>query len=117
MKIEAGFGNPDGTSHQNVAQCRCGPLRHVLTRGEHKKGIMSMTIKWQDYIEENKEVMLGKPVFKGTRLTVEHVLRQIGTGMSNAELLEQYPTLRAEHILAAALYAADVVTMDQSIYQ
>lgn len=76
-----------------------------------------MSIKWQDYVEERKDVMLGKPVFKGTRLTVEHVLRQIGSGMTDKELLEQYPTLRPEHLRAAALYAADLVTMDQSIYQ
>ena len=37
--------------------------------------------------------------------------------MSEQDLLAQYPTLRAEHIRAAMLYAADVVTMDQSIYQ
>ncbi len=35
-----------------------------------------MKIKWRDYIEERKDVMTGKPVFKGTRLTVEFVLRQ-----------------------------------------
>ena len=37
-------------------------------------GGYQMIIKWQDFIEERKEVMMGKPVFKGTRLTVEHVL-------------------------------------------
>lgn len=76
-----------------------------------------MKIRWQDYIEERKEVMTGKPVFKGTRLTVEFVLKQLGAGMTQAELLEQYPTLKAVHIQAAMLFAADVVTMDQSIYQ
>jgi uncharacterized protein (DUF433 family) len=76
-----------------------------------------MTIQWQDYIEERKEVMMGKPVFKGTRLTVEHVLNELGTGMSYEELLENYPTLKPEHIQAAMLYAAAVVAMDESIYQ
>ena len=76
-----------------------------------------MTIKWQDYIEERKEVMMGKPVFKGTRLTVEHILNELGTGMSYEELLKNYPTLRPEHIRAAMLYAAAVVAMDESIYQ
>jgi uncharacterized protein (DUF433 family) len=76
-----------------------------------------MKLKWQDYIEERKDVMLGKPVFKGTRLTVEHVLRQLGAGMTLQEMLDQYPTLKAEHVRAAMVYAADVVTMDQSIYQ
>jgi uncharacterized protein (DUF433 family) len=76
-----------------------------------------MTVKWQDYIEERKEVMMGKPVFKGTRLTVEHVLHELGTGMSPDELLENYPTLKPEYIQAAMLYAAAVVAMDESIYQ
>ena len=75
-----------------------------------------MAIRWQDYIEEDKAVMMGKPTFKGTRLTVGHVLNEMGTGMTNLELLENYPTLRPEHIRAALLYAAAVVTMDQSIY-
>jgi uncharacterized protein (DUF433 family) len=67
----------------------------------------SMRIKWQDYIEERKEVMMGKPVFKGTRLTVEHVLNELGgAGISREELLENYPTLKPEHIQAAMLYAA-----------
>ncbi len=52
-----------------------------------------MALKWQDYIEERKDVMLGKPVFKGTRLTVEHVLRELGSGMSPDELFDSYPNL------------------------
>ncbi len=74
-------------------------------------------MKWQDYVEERKDVMMGKPVFKGTRLTVEHVLKELGTGMSQQELLANYPTLKPEHVQAAALYAAAVLTMDESIYQ
>ena len=76
-----------------------------------------MRIKWQDYVEERKEVMMGKPVFKGTRLTVEHVLNELGAGMSREELLENYPTLKPEHIQAAMLYAAAVVAMDETIYE
>ena len=76
-----------------------------------------MAMKWQDYIEERKDVMLGKPVFKGTRLTVEHVLRELGTGMSPDELFDNYPNLKPEHIQAALGYAADVLAMDQAIFQ
>lgn len=75
-----------------------------------------MTIHWQDFIEERKDVMMGKPVFKGTRLTVDHILTEMGTGMAAPELLENYPTLRPEHIRAALLYAAAVVSMDETIY-
>lgn len=74
-------------------------------------------MNWQDYIEERPHVMLGKPVFKGTRLTVEHILKELGTGMSREELLDNYPTLKPEHLQAAVLYAAAVLTMDETIYQ
>ncbi|HEX5442394.1 MAG TPA: DUF433 domain-containing protein [Pirellulales bacterium] len=76
-----------------------------------------MTIRWQEYIEERKDIMMGKPVFKGTRLTVQHVLEELGAGMSFEDLLENYPTLKAEHVRAALKYAAAVVSMDQSIYE
>ena len=75
-----------------------------------------MTIRWQDYIEERKDVMMGKPIFKGTRLTVDHILNEMGSGMTEKELLENYPTLTPHHFRAALLYAAAVVAMDQSIY-
>jgi uncharacterized protein (DUF433 family) len=61
--------------------------------------------------------MLGKPVFKGTRLTVEHILGELGTGMRHEELLDNYPTLKPEHLQAAMLYAAAVLRMDGTIYQ
>jgi len=60
-----------------------------------------MTINWRDHIEKRKGVMMSKPVFKGTRLTVEHILNEMGAGMTEEELLENYPTLRPEHIRAA----------------
>lgn len=67
---------------------------------------------WDDYIEERKDVMLGKPVFKGTRLTVELVLKALGAGSTADELLKEFPTLKPEHLRAALLYAADVITLD-----
>ncbi len=75
-----------------------------------------MAIRWQDYIEERKDVMMGKPVFKGTRLTVDHILNEMGVGVTEMELLENYPTLRPEHIRAALLYAAAVVARDETIF-
>jgi uncharacterized protein (DUF433 family) len=85
--------------------------------GSWPEGVLSMAIKWQGYIEERKEVMMGKPVFKGTRLTVEHVLNELGMGMNYEELLKNSPTLKPQHIPAAMLYAAAVVAMDERIYQ
>jgi uncharacterized protein (DUF433 family) len=73
-----------------------------------------MVMRWQDHIEERKEVMLGKPVFKGTRLTVQKILEELGSSMSFDDLLDNYPTLKREHIQAALRYAAAVVGMDRS---
>jgi uncharacterized protein (DUF433 family) len=74
-------------------------------------------MSWQDYIERDPEVMLGKPVFKGTRLTVEFVLERLGQGASVEELLESYIGLRPEHIRAAQAYAACVLRHDELVYQ
>lgn len=42
-------------------------------------------------IEINPRIMLGKPVIRGTRVTVEIILRKFGEGASEAEILEAYP--------------------------
>ena len=72
---------------------------------------------WQDYIEQRPDVMLGKPVFKGTRLTVGHVLAELGRGVSESELLQGHPRLTAEHLRAAQAYAAAVIGSEEVIYQ
>ena len=72
-------------------------------------------MNWQDYIEQRPDVMMGKPVFKGTRLTVEHILREIGNGISEADLLREYPRLTPQHIRAASLYAAALIALDESV--
>jgi uncharacterized protein (DUF433 family) len=54
-------------------------------------------------------VMAGKPVFKGTRLSVEHVLTELGRGMPERELLRGHPHVTTQHIRAALLYAAAVL--------
>jgi uncharacterized protein (DUF433 family) len=76
-----------------------------------------MVIRWEDYVEERKDVMMGNPVFRGTRLTVEHVVKELGSGMTPEELLSNYPTLKPEHVRAAMLYAAAVLGMDEAIHR
>ncbi len=53
--------------------------------------------------------MMGKPVIKGTRITVEHILREIAAGTSIEELLIAHPTLTKDSISDALNYAADVL--------
>lgn len=75
-----------------------------------------MPLRWQEYIEERRDIMMGKPVFKGTRLTVAHILHELGTGMSQEEILAGYPQLTPAHLRAAMLFSVALVSMDQSIY-
>ena len=62
-----------------------------------------------DRIERNPEVMLGKPVIRGTRIPVELIVRKLGEGASIEDLLDGYPNLNREDIQAALLYAADTL--------
>ena len=58
-------------------------------------------------IISDPEVMMGKPIIKGTRITVELILRLLSEGRTNAELLDDYPHLTVADIEAALAYAAD----------
>jgi uncharacterized protein (DUF433 family) len=60
------------------------------------------------------DVMLGKPVFTGTRIPVELVLAKLAQGASQLSILEAYPILREEHILAALKYAHEIVRDEQT---
>ncbi len=60
-------------------------------------------------IVSNPNIMLGKPVIEGTRITVELVLEMLGAGHSVEDLLEAYPHLSEDQIRAAIQYAAAVV--------
>jgi uncharacterized protein (DUF433 family) len=60
-------------------------------------------------ITADPAVMLGKPCIKGTRITVELILRWLSEGRTFAELLEAYPHLSEDDIKAALAYAADTV--------
>jgi uncharacterized protein (DUF433 family) len=55
------------------------------------------------------KVMVGKPVIKGTRLSVEHVVRELANGHTPDELVDLYPRLTHEDIRAALAYAAAVL--------
>jgi uncharacterized protein (DUF433 family) len=60
-------------------------------------------------IEVDPSVMAGKPVIRGTRIPVELIVRMLGEGVAEADLLEQYPRLQPDDIRAALIYAARVL--------
>jgi uncharacterized protein (DUF433 family) len=66
-------------------------------------------------IEVNPKVMLGKPVIRGTRITVELILRKLGEGATQADLFDAYPELTLEDIRAAMIYAADTLAHEETV--
>lgn len=68
-----------------------------------------------DRIELNPKIMLGKPVIRGTRITVELIVRKIAEGSDEKTLLAAYPKLTREDIQAALRYAADTVAHEEII--
>jgi uncharacterized protein (DUF433 family) len=69
-----------------------------------------------DRIEVNPKVMMGKPVIRGTRLTVEMIVRKLSEGATDADLLAAYPRLTQEDIRAALGYAADTVAHEETLF-
>jgi uncharacterized protein (DUF433 family) len=63
-------------------------------------------MKFEDYITISPEVRSGKPCIKGTRITVADVLEYLAGGMTEAEILADFPALRLEHIRACLAFAA-----------
>ena len=55
----------------------------------------------------NLKVMVGKPVIRGTRLTVQHILGLLASGMIVDEILQEYPGLTREDVLASILFAKE----------
>jgi uncharacterized protein (DUF433 family) len=68
-----------------------------------------------DRIEINPKVMMGKPVIRGTRLTVELILRKLSEGANEEELLDAYPRLTREDIQAAIRFAADTLAHEETV--
>lgn len=62
---------------------------------------------YQEYISLNPSIRFGKPCIIGTRITVQDILGWLASGMTNDEILEDFPELTIEHIRAALAFAAD----------
>ena len=63
-------------------------------------------------ITSDPKVMMGKPVITGTRITVELILEKLAAGETIEQILESYPHLTREGILAALAFAAQALRAD-----
>jgi len=72
-------------------------------------------MNYQDRITANPDVMLGKPTVKGTRITVELILRKITGGFTFDEIVKMYPHITKQDILASISYAASVLESEETL--
>ncbi len=64
-------------------------------------------VNYKDYIEVDAEVRFGKPVIKGTRITVYDILQLLASGSTYQSILDDFPQLKEEQIMACLAYAAN----------
>ncbi|ETW98985.1 MAG: hypothetical protein ETSY2_41795 [Candidatus Entotheonella gemina] len=69
-----------------------------------------------DRIDCNPKIMFGKPVIKGTRITVEQLLRKMAGGMSFDDILRDHPHLSLDDLYAAIAFAADYLAQEDVIF-
>ena len=67
-------------------------------------------------VVSDPDVMFGKPVIRGTRITVEQLLRKLAAGMAVSEILHDHPQLSEDDIKAAQAFAADVLSDEEVIF-
>ncbi len=72
------------------------------------------TINWREYVTADPAIMVGKPIIKGTRITVELIVEKLGYGETVDEILVDYPHLNREQIYACLLFAAHTVQSKRS---
>lgn len=66
-------------------------------------------MNWKNYIVADPEVLAGKPIVKGTRLSVYLILDRLADGWTDQDLYRSYPNLRPEALHAVFAFASDVM--------
>lgn len=66
-------------------------------------------MNWKEHIISDRSVLLGKPIIKGTRLSVEFVIELFASGWTEQQIMENYPRLKKEGIQAVFAYIHDCI--------
>jgi uncharacterized protein (DUF433 family) len=69
-------------------------------------------VDWQDRISLDPKVLVGKPLIKGTRISVEFLMELLANGWTHEQILKNYPHLKEADIQAALHYAAETVKQE-----
>lgn len=71
-------------------------------------------MNWREYIVSDKDILLGKPTIKGTRISVELILDLLSTGWTEKMILDSYPSLTEDHLKAVFTYLKE--GLDNELY-
>jgi uncharacterized protein (DUF433 family) len=69
-------------------------------------------MNWKSHIHSNPKILLGKPVIRGTRLSIEFILGLFSEGWTEQQILESYPTLTTDSLQAVFAFAAECLKDD-----
>ncbi len=70
-------------------------------------------MNYRDKICISPDIMLGKPVIRGTRITVEFIIKKMSEGMEIDDIISEYPPVQKDDIMACLAYSADVISRDE----
>jgi uncharacterized protein (DUF433 family) len=71
-------------------------------------------INWRDFIHSDPNILVGKPVIKGTRIAAELILERLGYGWSFEQIIESYPHISIDAIRACILFAVESIKKKSS---
>jgi uncharacterized protein (DUF433 family) len=60
-------------------------------------------------ITHNPSILTGKPIIRGMRISVEHILKMLARGITHDDIIDEYPFLEEDDIKACLLYAANLI--------
>ena len=72
-------------------------------------------VKLSSRIVSNPEILRGKPIIKGTRISVESVLELLSSGWEIKDILEEFPQLKKEDVLSCIRHARDIATSEKVV--
>ena len=87
-----------------------GPATGSIADDERLPSLVFLfRMNWQDHISIDPKILVGKPVVKGTRISVELVVDLLASGWTQEQILENYPNLTDEAVRACLAYASEVL--------
>ena len=70
-------------------------------------------MNYREKIFISPDIMLGKPVIKGTRITVELIIKKLSEGMEINDIIHEFPQVTRDDVMACLAYSADVISRDE----